>query len=98
MKCTELSYIKKTYRLPDAQTINASGLNYKAAFSQYNQHFSCKPQSFPLKARNQGRFSAHAGVVGVGSMTDSPLKWEDFKSGGFGGPTTFVTGFALHCH
>lgn len=40
MKCAEISYITNPHRLPHALTMNASGLNYRAALSGHKQYFS----------------------------------------------------------
>lgn len=40
MKWAEISYITNPHRLPHALTMNASGLNYRAALSEHKQYFS----------------------------------------------------------
>lgn len=76
MKCTELSHIKKPSCLPDAQATDAPGLN---AFSMSPVLFlEASGSRLPLKAGNRRRFSAHTGVVAVGSMAESPFKQEGF--------------------
>lgn len=91
----ELSRSEEPDCVPDRQTIPAPQLHYRAT-SQCHQHF-CEPQSFPLKGRKQRRFPACAGVVGVGSVTDSLIKWEILNCGALGGPT-FVRALPLSPH
>lgn len=94
-ECAELSYSEEMQLRPRQAENSCSRTELQSHSSEPQCHpHSCEPQSFPLKGRKQRRFPARAGVVGVGSVTDSVIKWEIFNCGALGGPT-FVRALPL---
>lgn len=91
----ELSYSEGTQLCPQQAENSCSRTELQSHSCEPQCHpHSCEPQSFPLKGRKQRRFPVRAGVVGVGSVTDSVIKWEIFNCGALGGPT-FVRALPL---